>query len=143
MTKREQGINRTVVAADPNQWSEQSKHSVAFHFKREYVDESYKCWRCGTACIFTALDQKYTFEVKKASIDQRRKLCAVCWSESHHLRESLSEHDARWAAEKKNLQYNREFLSEWLALLTRWNEFAPYKQDVAKMNMLSKFLKHE
>jgi hypothetical protein len=136
MTKRAQNAPQNAVASDPDQWSEQSKHSVAFHFKREYVDIPYKCYRCGAACVFTAQDQKHTFEVRKASIDQRRTFCATCWSESHRLRAALSEHDLRWAAEKSDLRSNKEFLSEWLALLTCWKEFAPYKQDVAKINML-------
>jgi hypothetical protein len=143
MTKRAQNAQQNAVAADPDQWSEQSKHSVAFHFKREYVDIPYTCYRCGAACVFTAQDQKYTFEVKKASIDQRRTFCATCWSESHRLRAALSEYDLRWAAEKSDLRSNKEFLSEWLDLLTRWKEFAPYKQDVAKINMLRGLLKLE
>lgn len=140
MTKRRENVHREAVVADPNQWSEQSKHSAAFYFKREYVDEPYECWRCGAACTFTAQDQKYTFEVKKASIDQRRKFCAACWSESHQLRTALSEYDVRWAAEKSDLRSNREFLSGWLDLLMRWKQFAPYKQDAAKMNMLRSLL---
>jgi hypothetical protein len=141
MTKRAKNIPQTAVAADPVQWSEQSKHSAAVYFKREYVDEPYKCWRCGAACIFTAQDQKYTFEIKKASIDQRRKFCAACWSESLQLQAALSERDVRWVAEKPILRSNREFLNEWLGLHTRWKEFAPYKQDRAKINMLRRLLK--
>jgi len=141
MTKPAQNLHRNIVAADPEQWSKQSKQSVAFHFKREYVDEPYKCYRCGAACTFTAQDQKYTFEVKKASIDQRRSLCAACWTESHQLQAALSAYNGRWATEKSALRSNREFLSEWLDLLTRWKQFAPYKQDVAKISMLLGLLK--
>jgi len=86
--------------------------------------------------LFTAEDQKYTFEVKKASIDQRRKLCAECWSASHALKAKLAQHDARWAESKDVLRTNREFLSGWLELLTEWGQFEPYKKDVAKINML-------
>ena len=94
MTKRAQNAQQNAVAADPDQWSEQSKHSVAFHFKREYVDIPYTCYRCGAACVFTAQDQKYTFEVKKASIDQRRTFCATCWPESHRLPRSKADYRA-------------------------------------------------
>lgn len=131
------------MAADPNQWSEQSKHSVAFYFRRQYTDELYQCWRCGAACTFTAQDQKYTFEIKKANIYQRRNFCAACWSESNKLRAALSEHDLRWAAEKSELRADKAFLCGWLALLTRWQQFFPYKQDVAKMSMLRRLLKVE
>jgi hypothetical protein len=142
-TIRAHAVDHESVPADPHQWSEQSKHSVAFYFRREYVDRPYKCWRCGAACTFSAQDQKYTFEVKKASVNQRRNLCAMCWSESHRLRTALSEHDVRWTAEKSDLRSDKEFLCEWLDLLTRWKQFAPYKLDVAKMNMLRRLLKLE
>ena len=143
MTKRTTDVQPTSISADPDQWSEQSKHSVAFHFKREYVDEPYKCRRCGAACVFTAEDQKYTFEIKKASIDQRRKFCATCWSESHQVRAAISEYEIRWTDSKKTLMSERGFLTEWLELLMRWKEFEPYKQDIAKINMLRDLLGSE
>lgn len=141
MTKRTETVHQNTIAADPEQWSEQSKHSVAYRFMRYYIDEPYKCWRCSEACIFTALDQKYTFEIKKSSINRRRKFCAACWSESNRLRAALSEYDLRWAAEKSTLSIEKEFLTEWFYLLTRWKQFEPYKQDVAKINMVCRLLK--
>jgi hypothetical protein len=133
-------LQQTSIAVDPNQWSEQSKRSVSFHFKREYVDEPYACRRCGASCVFTALDQKHTFEVKKASIAQRRKFCADCWAESHRMRAAMDACEERWAKDKDNLSADRQFLGEWLALLTRWKEFAPYRQDVSRINMLRSLL---
>ncbi|WP_167227642.1 zinc-ribbon domain containing protein [Massilia rubra] len=141
MSKRAQKDQQISVAADPKQWSEQSKRSVAYHFKREYVDEPYKCSRCSVACTFTAQDQKYTFEIKKASKDQRRKFCSTCWSESNRMRATLSEYDLRWTAEKSSLRANREFLTEWLELFMRWKQFAPYKHDIAKIAMVRCLLK--
>jgi hypothetical protein len=140
MIKRVPEVHVAAAPADPNQWSEQSKRSAAYHFKYRYVDAPYKCWRCGAACLFTAQDQKYTFEVKKASIHRRRTFCSACWSESHRLRAALSEHDARWVFDKSNLRSDNKFLTEWLELLACWQAFAPYKQDIAKINMLRKLL---
>ena len=136
MSKHAEGDRPTSIPADPSQWSDQSKQSVAFHFRRDYSDKPYTCWRCGAACVFTAQDQKYTYEVKKASINQRRIHCSACWSESHQLRAAMVHNETRWASEKSTLQTDREFLSGWLDLLTRWKEFEPYRQDVAKINML-------
>ncbi len=140
MAKRTNDVELTLIAADPDQWSAQSKRSVAFHFKREYVDEPYKCWRCGAACVFTAQDQKYTFEVKKASIDQRRKFCTACWSESHRVSAAIAERENRWADGKNALRADGVFLTEWLELLMRWKEFEPYKLDIAKIHMLRDLL---
>lgn len=44
----------TSVLADPEQWSEQSKRSVAYVFRKEYEDMAYNCARCKAACLFTA-----------------------------------------------------------------------------------------
>lgn len=133
-------IRPSSVPADPTQWSEKSKQSVGFGFKHEYKDIPYKCWHCQAECVFTAQDQKYTFEVKKASIDQRRSLCAECWSESHRIRADLRNCEEQWAAAKAQLQADKAFLVRWLELLTALEGYVPYKPDTAKKNMLSKFL---
>lgn len=131
----------TVVAADPEQWSEKSKHSYAYHYTREYSDIHYTCWTCRAGSTFTAQDQKYTFEVKKASIDQQRILCAVCWSETHQIRTAITDCDVRWLESKAKLQNDVQFLQQWLGLLFRLEAFVPYKPDIAKKNMLQKLLR--
>lgn len=45
----------------------------------EYKTYGYYCWRCRERALFTAADQKYTYEVNKAHIDQKRILCEGCW----------------------------------------------------------------
>lgn len=129
------------VPADPEQWSEKSKQSFASWVCREYKDKLYNCWHCQVACIFTAQDQKYTFEVKKASIDQRRILCQECWLESNRLRASLHDCEAEWSLSKVHLRADAKFLCRWLDLLLALEKYVPYKPDTAKKNMLSKLLK--
>ena len=90
--------------------------------------------------MFTAEDQKFTYEVKKASIDQQRLLCRVCWSESNQIRAALVNHEAMWAESKKSLQHDSKFLHGWLEQLVKLEEFVPYKPDSAKKNMLQKML---
>jgi hypothetical protein len=130
-----------VVAADTEQWSEKSKQSYSYHYVRDYLDIHYACWTCKADRVFTAQDQKHTFEVKKASIDQRRILCEACWSESHRIRAAIAEYDARWIESKAALQSNPEFLNQWLVLLVRLETFVPYKPDIAKKNMIQKMLR--
>ena len=100
--------------ADPTQWSEESKRSVAYEFRREYKDIPYRCWHCKADCVFTALDQKYTYEVKNASINQGRRLCLECWAESHKIRAKLQECEEKWAQSKVSLQSDRGFLASGL-----------------------------
>lgn len=140
MVKKEKPSN--VAPADPAQWGEKSKRSVAFQFNfvREYKDIAYKCWRCQTPSIFTAEDQKYTHEEKKAYIDQRRILCAGCWEQSNEIADEIQRCEERWAASKNELKSNPDFLSEWLCLLNRRDEYG-YKSNTAIKNMLQKLLK--
>lgn len=128
--------------ADPAQWSAKSQQSVAFGFVREYTDIPYRCWHCQTDCVFSAQDQKYTFEVKKASIDQRRILCEACWTESNRIREALRDCESQWAESKPRLQGDKDFLSRWSALLVALEAYVPYRPDTAKKNMLGKLLEN-
>jgi hypothetical protein len=141
MSKQTDPPRSSPVAADPSKWSPKSQQSVAFQFKRVYVDEPYVCRRCGRDCVFTAQDQKYTFEIKKARIDQRRLLCAECWSESHRVRAALTERESRWAENRAALSADPDFLRDWLDLLLQWEAFNAYKVDTARINMLRRLLK--
>jgi len=133
-------VGASPVQADPEQWSEKGKRSISYQYTREYVDIHYVCWRCTAASVFTAKDQKHTFEVKKASIDQRRILCSTCWSESNQLRARLAELTSSWAVSKKELQRDERFLRTWLELLIGLEEYVPYKPDAARKRMILKLL---
>ena len=130
----------TSVQADPQRWSEQSKRSVAYEFRTDYEDIAYTCVGCQVACVFPAEEQKHAFEVKKASIHQRRCLCAPCWAEAHRLRAALLECESSWMESKKRLERDVGFLTRWLALLTRLENYEPGKQDTAKKDMLTKLI---
>ncbi|MFG6412641.1 zinc-ribbon domain containing protein [Roseateles sp. DC23W] len=38
---------------------------------------AYECWHCKADCVFTAQDQKHSFEVQNAKINQHRRLCTA------------------------------------------------------------------
>ena len=126
--------------ANPGRWSKQSRQSYAVHYTAEYVDINYFCWRCGKPDVFTAADQQHSFEVKKNYIWQRRVLCQGCWSEANTIRKALGAYQARWRDEKASLQKDVPFLSHWLELLTKLEEYVPYRPDTAKKNMLTKLI---
>jgi len=132
---------RTVLA-DPTKWSEESRRSVAVEFIKKYEDIAYDCWRCRKPAVFSAEDQKYTFEIKKANINQRRVLCPECWKESLIIAAALEDREERWVKEKNVLTHDKAFLTEWLSLLTRREEFIPYKPDTARKNMLARLLQN-
>ena len=90
--------------------------------------------------MFTAEDQKYTYETRKAHIDQQRILCQPCWRESLEIAANLEAHASKWAGEKRRLKSDKAFLGEWLGLLEKQEQYIPYKPDVARKNMIRKLL---
>jgi hypothetical protein len=56
--------------------------------------------RCVSGCsrrsVFTASDQKYTYEVRKATINRQRILCEPCWKESNHISVELAHLNRTW-----------------------------------------------
>jgi len=129
-----------MVPADPARWSAESRRSVAVEFVKNYSDISYACWHCGQQAVFTASAQQYTFESKKANINQRRILCHSCWEESLKIVEDLQACAEQWSVDKVRLKADAIFLSRWLELLTQLESYVPYKHDSAKKNMLKKLL---
>jgi Probable zinc-ribbon domain len=132
--------NTSVLPADYTQWSEKSQRTLSADFIKEYTSYRYDCWRCRASSIFTAADQKYTYEVKKAPIDQRRILCGDCWKNSQRIGAALEVCRQQWAQSKASLKSSKLFLSGWLALLAEREEYIPYRPNTATKNMLRKLL---
>jgi len=128
------------IPADPQQWSSCSQGSVAAHFITEYVDESYQCWHCKKTAIFSARDQKLTYEVRKANVNQRRILCTDCWRVSMEIARHLAAQGQAWELSKASLKADKIFLSQWLNLLERQHTYVPGKHDTARENMLRNLL---
>src|SRR5262245_59139001 len=127
------------ISADPTQWSEESQRSVSFEWVREYKDIRYSCWNCKRDAVFSASDQKFTYEVRKANINQRRILCGPCWKESKRISVKLAQCDEQWAGSKTRLRADAVFLKQWLELLTVSESYA-LKPDTAKKAMLKALL---
>src|SRR5688500_848347 len=92
------------VPADPSKWSEKSQGSPAASWTTEYTDIQYKCQHCEATATFSAADQRYTYEEKKAPIDQKRILCESCWRESLRIKAKLAEYETRWLESKDSLR---------------------------------------
>src|SRR5262245_61954291 len=106
------------TAVDREKWSAASKRSVSYEIHRKrYVDQHYYCWRCSRPAVFTAEDQKYTFEVRKAHIWQGRKLCTSCWRVRLRLEKGIANCEARWKSERASLSRDGGFQQGWLDAL--------------------------
>ena len=67
---------------DRERWSEESKRSYAYHYQAtSYEDIHYECSKCRAPSVFTAQEQKVSFEEKKNYIWQHRTLCPKCNAE--------------------------------------------------------------
>jgi hypothetical protein len=129
--------------ADPEQWSEKSKNTMPYQFNwvKVYTDKAYVCWTCKARCVFSATDQKFTYEVRKAYIDQKRTLCTMCWGESNRIMRQIQACEQQWAEARQVLRTDRIFLETWLALLQHQTRYrAYYAGNVAHENMLKKLL---
>jgi hypothetical protein len=127
------------VPADPSQWSAKSQRSYSFGFVKTYRDITYKCRRCGQSAVFSAVDQKHTYEVKKAPIDQRRSLCEACWRESLVIERDIESCRQQWKDLKLSLKSDQAFLKRWLELLGSGERYGR-RADTAAKNMLRKLL---
>lgn len=131
---------QSVVPANPAEWSASSQRSVSAEWTKEYTSYRYTCWRCRASAVFSAEDQRYTYEVKKAPIDQKRILCETCWRRSNDISDELAKLERAWAESKQSLRVDRPSLERWLTLLNERDEYVPYREDSAKKNMLKKLL---
>jgi hypothetical protein len=129
-----------VVPADPSQWSAASQRSISFYYTKEYRDAPYTCGQCKRETVFSAKDQKHTYEVSKAPIDQRRVLCTECWKQLLSIDKEIKNCSERWASNKLASTKDKAFLSRWLQLIISREECVPYHRDIATKRMLEKLL---
>jgi Probable zinc-ribbon domain len=113
---------------DRSQWSESSKRSFVYHCAGTvYEDINYTCRRCEAKAVFTAEQQKVSFEVKKNYVWQRRTLCAPCDAALFRLKRQHQDMQRRWNAGRKTLALDAAFLAEWLAVI---KTFAQYRSRI-------------
>jgi len=89
--------------------------------------------------VFSAIEQKYTFEVKKAPIDQRRHLCESCWRQSLVIERDIKACQQHWKESKPLLKSDQPFLKKWLDLLTLAERYG-HRTNTAAKSMLRKLL---
>lgn len=114
----------TKVRLNKSAYSESSKKSIGFEYLGEfYEDISYWCKKCGKSTVYTAQDQKITFEVKKQYMWQQRFLCDSCYKEMTLLKNTLFEMEQYYCNNKEQALKDEVFLRKWLGLL---NEYPRY-----------------
>ena len=129
------------LAADSTRWSESSQRSVSAEWTTQYISYRYTCLRCGSISVFTATDQRYNYEIKKANINQKRNLCELCWKRSNAIASELNAYEHLWITSKSTLSIDKSFLERWAQLLSEREAHHRYKVNVARKDMIAKLLR--
>jgi hypothetical protein len=126
------------VEINKENWSEESKRSYSYDSPIScYQDENYKCYKCGESSVFTAEEQKYSYEVKKNYIWKKRVLCQNCFSEYEALTKKICEFENAWGCEPVAGKGKALYLQEWLSALNEVPSFGKPKNEAVAI-MISK-----
>jgi hypothetical protein len=131
---------RPPVPVDAEQWSEESRRGLEYLSAPDhYEDIPFDCHVCRSPSVFTAEQQKYTFETKKAYIWQRRLLCASCHRRRNELSTRSATALAAWTKDRARLKTETDFLDRWKRVLEELPAYG-VRKDTARISMLGKLL---
>jgi hypothetical protein len=105
-----------------------------------YADRPYSCRVCNCDAVFTAEQQKYDVEIKKACPYQFRVLCTGCFAEKHVLLAQNQLLIRRWADEKNTFKNDFPALQQWIVLLKLLEKYG-VPPDTSRWAMLRKLLR--
>jgi hypothetical protein len=123
------------IKVNKDNWSADSKRSSTFNdYPVFYEGLSYSCCKCGCSAVFTAEEQKETFEVKKHYIDQKRDLCGNCYNEYVCLKESILSYESHWKNLSETEKETAEFLNNWFTAVNKVPSYGkPKNESIARM----------
>jgi len=128
------------VRIEREQWSPGSRGGLDEFFAGEfYEDKPYLCRACGHRSVFTAEQQQYAYEVKKALIYRERVLCESCFGERRRLEAASNDFLASWSKNKAALKANGGELRRWKEILELLPKYGA-RQDTARIGMLTKLI---
>lgn len=121
-------------------WSDKSKASVDYVLARDYYEDiRFNCRACGASSVFTAAEQKYTYEVKKAYVWEQHVLCPSCFRTCLELQAEAATLLAAWLEDKALLTRSAPKLRRWLEVLELLPRFG-VRKDTARIRMLARVL---
>jgi Probable zinc-ribbon domain len=121
-------------------WAPKSRGGLDEYFAGEfYEDKPFDCRACGKPSVFTAEQQKYTYEVKKALIHEQHVLCESCFTERTRLEAASVAFLKLWKHNKAVLQAHVGELGRWKEVLVLLPKYG-VRQDTARIRMLTKLL---
>lgn len=131
---------RQPIPVEKELWSEESRNSLDYVFASDfYEDQPFSCRACGLESIFTAEQQKYTYEVKKTFTWERHVLCQSCFQRRNELSAEAAVFQAAWTQDKAALKRDYSSLQRWMEVLEQLPSFG-IRKDAARIRMLKKLL---
>ncbi|WP_152600140.1 zinc-ribbon domain containing protein [Cellvibrio mixtus] len=105
------------ILIDRARWSKSSQRSQGSHYSSNamyYENISYLCVMCKNKSIFSAEDQKFSYEVKKQFIWRIPTLCHNCHENLTRLLSKEREFQKLWNVNREEMKLNVSFLKDWL-----------------------------
>ncbi len=134
------GANKKKVPINKDAYSDASKNSLGHEFLGEfYEDIHYQCYKCQQPAIFTAIQQKKSFEIRKEYMHQQRILCRNCWLKLRQLKCEMQNIEQLYSLDKEKMKSDKEFLQEWLFILKEIPKFGK-KTNTARIRFIEKIL---
>lgn len=128
------------VPVDTSQWSQASRRSMTCEpIGDHYSDRTLSCRNCRNAFVFSAQQQRETYEVRKAYIAQQRCLCPQCWPQRLQLVGELKRLRSRWASDRAGVKRDPQALRRWRELLAQAPRYG-LRRDRAQCAMVDRLL---
>jgi hypothetical protein len=132
------------VRVDPERYSESSKRSYGYEIinrKNYYSDINYTCSKCKADAVYTALEQKKSYENRKEYICSTRILCGRCWHEKRVLKKEAQLIEKDYCENKEDFLKDEAKLMRWLWVLIEYSKFT-YRYNKSRVIFLEKHLKN-
>lgn len=110
----------TLVPIDRSLWSRSSQRSSGGQYDSNathYEGIRYRCRSCEASCVFSAEEQKLSYEVNKKFVSWLPSLCPSCHVELIDLQNRDRVFQQEWVSARKSLAGDLKFLESWLAVL--------------------------
>lgn len=131
------------VEIDREKWSRSSQRSAGGHYDPKaqfYEGISCRCQKCECSFVFTAEEQKETYEVRKEFVWKLPSLCSSCQNIWQALNTELKHIQLQWNEQKAILSTNREFLENWRHLLKEIQTYSRKGSSPSNIKMINKLL---
>jgi len=127
------------IKMDKAQWSEKSKNSFNYDanlHEEFYEDIEYICIRCTSIAIFAGEQQKFSFEVEKNYIWQKRVLCYSCYQVLQSIKSKIADFRSRFSAEADDKLTNEADLKALLMLIRELLKFDRSKDSIVESQII-------